>query len=235
MQPITIITPCYNESRIVICFLESMEDVLSLLPYSFQVVVVNDCSTDDTLQLLNEFRFRSAHISLHVVSLASNCGHQAAIYQGFLHAASLPGDRIIVMDSDGEDAPAVIPLLLEERGADVVNVVRSKRSEPLMFRISYSCYKVIFRLITGQRMNYGNFCLISRAVMERAIEAKFTHLAAFLSRQKYPTRYVTANRESRIGGRSKMSFRKLLRHALLSFAEYGYDRQLRFFKRAISR
>src|SRR6187402_533177 len=103
--PITIVTPCYNESVIVTRFLESLESSLGGLPNHFCVVVVNDCSTDNTLDLLRNFRFKANNIRLNIVNLKFNVGHQGAIYQGFLYAKTLKSDHFIVMDADGEDAP----------------------------------------------------------------------------------------------------------------------------------
>jgi len=221
MRPpsITIITPCYNESGVITRFLESLGETLATLPYSFCVIVVDDCSADDTLLLLNDFRFSAGNIFLKIISLESNVGHQVAIYHGFLYAQTLACDHFIVMDSDGEDAPAVIPALLQYTDTDIVNVVRGSRKESLLFRICYYSYKVIFRLMTGKQMNYGNFCLISRNVLETAIASNFSHLAAFLSKQHVNTHYIVAGKEKRIGGRSKMGFVKHFKHAIGSFAE----------------
>jgi len=230
-QPyITIITPCYNESAIVTRFLESLENAIAKLPYRFYVVVVNDCSTDNTLSLLRGFRFKSDNISLNIVNLKFNVGHQAAIYQGFLYAQTLKSDHFIVMDSDGEDSPAAIPDLLTHLDADIVNVVRNKRKESILFKLFYRIYKMIFKFVTGKRMNFGNFCLVSRNVLECAVYSTFSHFAAFLSRQKFSMRYITADREERIGGQSKMGFKKLFYHAFRSFVEYGEDMLMLFFK-----
>ena len=227
---ITIITPCYNESVIITRFLDSLETTLIILPYRFCVVVVNDCSSDNTLQLLKAFQFKSGNISLHIVNLKFNVGHQSAIYQGFLYAQALKSDHFIVMDSDGEDSPAAIPALLENSDADIVNVVRSKRKESMWFKLFYRIYKIAFKFVTGKRMNFGNFCLISRSVLECAVYSTFSHLAAFLSRQKFSIRYITVDREERIGGQSKMGFKKLFYHAFRSFVEYGEDMLMLFFK-----
>lgn len=220
---VTIITPCFNEGPIVIKFLQNLEAAIIPLPYTFTVVVVDDCSADNTLSLLHSFRFKSAAISLNVIALTTNAGHQAAIYQGFLHAKASECNHFIVMDSDGQDAPSVIPALLRHLDADIVNVVRSKRTESMPFRVSYSVYKWLFRLATGKEMNYGNFCLISRKVLLDAVEANFSHFAAFLSKQRCTTKYIIANREPRLGGRSKMGFFKLMGHAFRSFGEYGNE------------
>jgi len=218
---VTIITPCYNEQDAVIRFLRSMEQELISLPYRFTVVVVNDCSTDNTLELLKKFSFSTPDISLEVINLKFNAGHQAAIYQGFLFARSLPGQHFIVMDADGEDAPYVIPQLLALKDNDVVNVVRGQRHESVLFKGCYLIYKALFRLATGKQMNFGNFCLINRAIMEMAIDANFSHLAAFLSKQKCRRQYIVAAKQARLGGTSKMGFRKHVQHAIRSFAEHG--------------
>lgn len=221
MQPdIAIITPCYNEGETVIRFLENLEEVICSLPHMFTVIVVNDCSDDDTQSLLAQFKFRHAGIKLEIVNLAANSGHQAAIYRGLQYAGSLPCGQFIVMDADGEDSPAVIPQLLMHPGADIVHVIRNNRKESWVFRFFYRSYRTIFRLITGKRMNYGNYCLISRKILAQAVASSFLHFAAFLSRMEGNVEYIAADREKRIGGRSKMSYLKLMGHAARSFAEY---------------
>lgn len=227
---ITIITPCYNESAIVTRFLESLEYTLAVLPYRFCVVVVNDCSSDHTLQLLKAFRFKSGKICLNIVNLRFNVGHQAAIYQGLLYAQTLDSEHFIVMDSDGEDSPSAIPALLTHIDTDIVNVVRNKRKESVIFKLLYKVYKIIFKFVTGKQMNFGNFCLVSRSVLDCAVHSTFSHFAAFLSRQKFSMKYITVNREERIGGRTKMGFKKLFYHAFRSFVEYGEDMLMLFFK-----
>ena len=219
--PITIITPCYNENVIAIKFLESLENTLANLPGHFCVVVVNDCSTDDTLSLLKEFHFSNEKLSLKIINLNCNAGHQAAIYEGLLYAQDLESNHFIIMDSDGEDSPAVIPELLNHRNTDIVNVVRSNRRESILFRFCYRIYKIMFRLVTGKQMNYGNFCLISRPVLEHAVRSHFSHFAAFLAKQTCTRQYIVAKKEERLGGQSKMGFKKHFYHAVKSFLEYG--------------
>jgi polyisoprenyl-phosphate glycosyltransferase len=231
--PLTIIAPCFNESQTVVRFLERLESVLSTLPYTFSVVVVDDGSTDDTPLLLQKFTFQSTGLSLEIISLPENLGHQAAIYEGLVYAHALTGDHFIIMDADGEDSPSAIPALLKHTDADIVHVVRNKRRESLFFRFCYYVYKAIFRALTGKRMNFGNFCLISRPVLELAVQSEFAHFAAFLSKQRCTTRYVLADKEARIGGTSKMGFVKLFRHAVRSFSEYRTNNSRLLFKRSV--
>ena len=227
---VTIITPCYNENVTVIKFLENLELVLSGQPRHFQVVVVDDCSIDNTLQLLQQFSFKASNIELKLLHLKFNVGHQSAIYQGLLFASHFPGNDYIVMDSDGEDSPAALPELLQSSGTDIVHVIRGKRQEGLMFKFSYRIYKLIFRLDTGKDMNFGNYCLISRKILDSAVFNTFTHFAAFLSKQKGTRKSFIAEREKRLDGKSKMSFKNLLSHAFKSFVEYGEDLLMVFLK-----
>lgn len=220
---ITIITPCYNEGIVVTRFLEHLENILATLPYNFCVLVINDGSTDNTPGLLKDFQFKIDNAGLDTLNLEHNVGHQSAIYHGLLHAQTYESRHFIIMDCDGQDSPSAIPLLLKYKDADIVNVVRSKRRESMVFRLFYQVYKIIFRVVTGKQMNFGNFCLINRNILERAIELSFAHFAAFLSRQKGSIKSIVVAREVRIGGQSKMGFKKLFYHALKSFAEYEKD------------
>jgi glycosyltransferase involved in cell wall biosynthesis len=200
-----------------------MENVLVDLPYTFVVVVVNDCSTDDTQSQLEAFGFNAPTVSLKIIALNTNSGHQAAIYQGLLFSTTLACNEFIIMDSDGQDAPEVITELLLHRGSEIIHVIRGKRNESVLFRACYYFYRLLFKLFTGKQMNYGNFCLISRNVLETAIAAQFKHFPAFLAKQKLSKRYVIAPREKRLGGRSKMGFGKLINHALNSLSEYNSE------------
>ncbi len=220
-ERIAIITPCFNESDTVIRFLMLLERTLSHIPYHFTVVVVDDCSTDDTLELLKDFAFRAHNMVLDVVTLAYNLGHQRAIYQGLLYSQSLDASQFVVMDSDGEDDPYAILELLTQREADIVHVVRGKRSERPFFRMSYYFYKVIFRFINRQNMNFGNYCMINRKVLDMVVHTSFVHFAAYLSKVRVKHAYVTFDRLKRIGGDTKMNTGSLVFHAFKSLVEYA--------------
>ncbi len=232
MNPIAfaIISPCYNEGTTVIRFLERIEAEIQSLSHHFEVIIVDDCSNDETLQLLKNFSFKATNLRLRLLHLRFNVGHQAAIFQGLLFASERPIGHFIVMDSDGEDSPHAIPELLRHTDADIVHVVRGKRQEHTLFKISYWFYKATFRFITGKRMNYGNYCMISRKIAESAVFHSFTHFAAFLSKQRGSRASFVWEREKRIDGKSKMSYKNLLSHAFKSFVEYGEDLLLVFLK-----
>ena len=229
-ERIAIITPCYNENHTIVRFLEQLEGTLANLPHHFTVVVVDDCSTDDTLPLLYQFDFKTRNLSLNIISLRFNLGHQGAIYQGLLYCQGLDAEKFIVMDADGEDDPiAILDIILEDE-ADIVHVVRGKRNEGLFFRIAYYFYKLLFRIITNKNMNFGNYCMINRKILNAAIHTSFIHFAAYLSKIKANHAYITHNRQKRIGGHSKMNAGSLVSHAFKSLTEYAESLLLIFLK-----
>lgn len=229
-ESIAIIAPCFNENQTVIRFLEQLEETLSPLPYHFTVVVVDDCSTDDTLELLSSFAFGARNLSLDILSLEFNLGHQGAIYQGLLYSRTLTAERFVVMDSDGEDDPHAIVELAANDTADIVHVVRGKRSEGMFFQVAYYFYQLIFRMITRQHMNFGNYCMINRSVLSATLHTSFIHFAAYLSKLKVDRAYVTYDRQKRLGGQSKMRIDSLVAHAFKSLTEYAESLLLVFLK-----
>lgn len=230
IQKVAIITPCYNENRVIIEFLRRIEDAVKYLGVATNVIVVNDGSTDDTLDLLNNFTFQSDLVELTVLNLKFNLGHQRAIYQGLIYAKGLEVDRFIIMDSDGEDDPKAIGDLLNYSEYDLVQVARGKRKESVAFKVSYFFYKILFRFVTGKEMKFGNYCMINRSLLEKTLHSSFIHLAAFLHKQNVKKTHFVFDREKRIEGKSKMKFNSLVYYAFSSLTEYAEDMLMFFLK-----
>lgn len=218
---VAIVTPCFNENDTIMTVLRQLEATLANLPYQFTVVVVDDASTDNTLALLREFTFGADNFSLDIITLPFNLGHQKAIYQGLTYARTLEAERFIVMDADGEDDPQAVIDLMAHEEADVVHVVRGQRNEGVLFRLAYFFYKVLFKVITGKHMNFGNYCMISRPVLDSVVHFSFIHFAAYLSKLKVKHAYIVHDRQKRLGGSSKMNAGSLIFHAFKSLTEYA--------------
>jgi len=229
-ETVVIITPCFNENTTVIAFLKSVENVVQSLDNYFEVVVVDDCSSDNTLNLLSDFKFLAKNITLTVLPLKFNVGHQGAIYQGLIYSQRVNSDKFIIMDSDGEDDPEAIADLVKFDNFDIVNVARGRRKEKLSFQVSYYIYRFIFKIITGKVLNFGNFCMIKKKVLETSCHTSFIHFAAHLSKQKVKSTSIVYNRLKRIDGKSKMNLTSLVHHAFKSFVEYAEDLLMIFLK-----
>jgi glycosyltransferase involved in cell wall biosynthesis len=226
-ESVAIILPCYNEEAVILRFLGLLESKIGQLGVRFQLVVVNDSSNDQTLDLLKTWQPQSKNIGITILDLFFNQGHQGAIYQGLVYAESLNADHLIVMDSDGEDDPEAIGELLKYRHFDVVKVYRGKRNENLRFRIGYQLYKSVFRLITRAEMNYGNFVMISPRILKSAVHFSFIHFAAFLTKQRCTQTGFVWDKSERLGGESKMNLPSLIDHGIKSFIELS--KELLFF------
>jgi len=224
MKPlIAVVLPCYNEEQIIADFMRRLEKQLSVLDYSFHIITVNDSSTDSTLQILADYTPSNKNISISVLDLNFNQGHQGAIYQGMVYADTLNITHCIVMDSDGEDDPKAIKKLVNYLDYDIVKVFRGKRNEHLRFKIGYTIYRLIFRLITGRYMNYGNFVLISKKVLSGAVHNSFIHLAAYLVKQKGRQTGFRWDRNKRLGGKTKMNLAALIEHGIRSMIELSRE------------
>ncbi|HRH71357.1 MAG TPA: glycosyltransferase [Flavobacteriales bacterium] len=224
MQPtLAIIAPCFNESGAVQPFLSELEQVLARVAEDCLLVLVDDGSLDDTRDQALGFRTTAPNVLLKVISLPYNMGHQEAIYQGLLYASTTTAQRFVVMDGDGEDDPGALVELAGIRDASVVFVGRGKRSESVGFQLGYRLYRLVFRIVAGRSINFGNYSMIDRRVLGAVLDRSFVHYAAFLSKQQVPSRIVVRDRRRRLDGISKMGFHDLSVHALRSLIEYGEE------------
>jgi glycosyltransferase involved in cell wall biosynthesis len=129
LSMISVVVPVYNEEEIIPLLHDAVVRAMSKLRDTWEVVYVNDGSTDSTLQLLRNLQLTDTHVV--VVDLSRNWGHMGAISAGLQTAG---GDAVVLMDGDLQDPPDVVPELVEawRRGAQVVTAVRRTRQELLL-------------------------------------------------------------------------------------------------------
>jgi glycosyltransferase involved in cell wall biosynthesis len=161
-----------------------------------------------------------------IVRLALNVGHQRAIAVGLTEAAAVGTDAILVMDSDGEDRPQDVPALLAEHAAEpgaVIFAQRARRSESLWFRAGAKAYRLLFRVLARQTVDFGNFSLIPIAAARRLsyIPDLWNNLPATVMRSRLPYRLVPTDRGRRYAGRSKMNFVGLVVHGMSAMSVYS--------------
>lgn len=220
-----IVCPCYNEENVIELFLDELEDKLVVTDANYVVVVVDDASTDLSLDILKKYNFKSDRFDLRLIRMNFNLGHQESIRQGLIYANELSksADGIIVMDSDGEDDPKAIIELSKIDTFDIVQVTRGKRQETAKFKIGYFFYKLLFRILTGNKISFGNYSLISSDVLRSISKQKYFHYSAFLSKQKFTINSIKYDRQKRLDGNSKMNYQRLIFHGLYSLIEYSEE------------
>ena len=168
MKTLSICAPMYNEKEMVPYFFEKIDEVIKKLSsYKVEILIVNDGSKDNTLELLKEQK--KTHPNLHIVSFSRNFGHEAAVSALLKYSI---GDVVCIMDSDLQDPPELIidMLKLYEQGFDVVNARRiNRKKDPFLKRITAELfYKVISKLSGKIKVpdNVGNYRLLSRQVVD---------------------------------------------------------------------
>ena len=184
--------------------------------YEIHLLIVDDGSTD---VCLTSDRIAQCD-STEVVHLGSNLGHQRAICVGLVRLSTRSDlDAVLVMDSDGEDSvlavhDLVTPILTGR--SDVAVAQRTTRSEGMPFRIFYRLYKLLFRLLTGERLDFGNFSAMSLTALNRLVYSPdlWNHYPCAVMKSRLAVEKIPVAREDRYCGRSKMDLTALTTHGL---------------------
>lgn len=222
-HPLVVVTPVYED-------VEASGQLFKELAAQYRrdvfLVAVDDGSVKQPLGLEG---LEQAGLSGVVLKLKRNVGHQRAIAIGLGYVSQLiqPGQRVVVMDSDGEDLPSTISRLLaclDAEDVDVVVAQRKSRVETWRFKAFYAVYKRFFSLMTGRSISFGNFMALKAHAVKRLVvmQELSIHVAAAVLASKLRTGYCLLSRGPRYAGQSKMNFVGLALHGfkgLMVFAE----------------
>jgi polyisoprenyl-phosphate glycosyltransferase len=208
------ILPTYNDWESCQIVIQELEDLTVRHPLSIQIVLVNDGSTIDPMSF-------DVNIEVTIVHLKLNVGHQRAIAIGLAYVANeiQDYDMVVVMDSDGEDSPKDILPLIEKAQSEknaIVFAQRQRRTEGVFFRIYYFFYKILFRLLTKQRISFGNFSCIPKRMLPKVLvlPSLWNHYSGSIIKSQLPYVMVPIDRGKRYKGASKMNTVSLIIHGL---------------------
>jgi len=217
---VIVVVPVYEDVDSATILFARLSEILGK---SVAIVAVDDGSVTSPLKNIEQ------RIDKTVIHLRRNVGHQQAIAIGlsFVHENRHNYDYVVVMDSDGEDMPESVPSLvesIERNNTDIVVASRRNRNESIQFRWFYQFYKLVFSLLVGRRIGFGNFMVMTPSALDRLVtmpELK-THLAACVLLSKLRIFWEPTDRGQRYAGSSKMNFVSLALHgfrAIMVFAE----------------
>jgi len=220
---ISVIVPVFNEEDSISPFLEKTLSVLENVSLSFEILFVNDGSTDRSLTRLLEFSKNDKR--LRIINFSRNFGKEAALSAGIDHAS---GDAIIPIDVDLQDPPELIPTMIEHwrSGYDVVYGLRvSRDSDSIMKRTSANMFYKIFNRLSPLKIppDAGDFRLIDRRVAEvlKNIPERNRFMKGLFSWVGFKSIPVPYERPVRKSGKTKWSTWRLWNFALdgiLSFS-----------------
>ena len=221
---ISVVVPIYNEEELIIQFHEAVADAMEKTRTQWEVVYVNDGSTDSSLELLKGLQCMDSHVV--VVELSRNWGHMGAISAGLQIAH---GAAVILMDGDFQDPPEILPKLIDawREGGEVVVAVRRSRQEkrkvlaklfPLFYRVmgTLSDYPI--------PLNAGIFSLMSRKVVDSVNQMgeRNRYLPGLRAWVGYRNKVVFYDRQDRLAGDGKLSFVSRIKYAMDAITSFSY-------------
>ena len=122
MKKISLLIPCYNEEESVPLFYKEVTKVLKKIVYEYELLFINDGSTDKTLEVLKKLAEKDQRVKY--LSFSRNFGKEAAMYAGFCNAE---GDYIAVMDADMQDPPCLLPDMIKYLESGEYDSVATRR------------------------------------------------------------------------------------------------------------
>jgi len=227
---ISVVVPVYSEQELLAEFYARTKKVLGGLDptYRHEILFVDDGSTDRSPEILAELARSDS--AVRVISFARNFGHQIAITAGLDHAR---GDVAVIIDSDLQDPPEVIPQMLDKwkEGFKVVYGVRIARDGETGFKRATA--KAFYRLLshlsdTPIPIDSGDFRLIDRKVIDALgeIREQSRYLRGLVSWIGFKQCGVPYHRDSRQAGATKFPLRKMMAFALDGISSFS-ERPLR--------
>ncbi|MCX4764333.1 glycosyltransferase family 2 protein [Streptomyces sp. NBC_01275] len=225
---LSVVIPMYNEEEVLPALVSRLRPVLAdlgaALGAGYEVVAVDDGSTDRTAELLAAFRL--GWPELRVIGLRRNSGHQAALTAGLDRAV---GAYVVSIDADLQDPPEKIPEMLalaRGEGLDIVYGIRADRASDTGFkRWTAGLYYRLVRRLAGPSVpaQAGDFRLLSRAAVDalKALPDQQRVYRLLVPWLGFPSGRVTYERAPRPAGQSKYPLGRMIRLAVDSVTGFS--------------
>lgn len=222
-KTISIVIPIYNEAPNVTPLYTSVKSIIKSLPQKFELIFVDDGSSDDSLKRLRKVARRDKIV--RIVELARNFGKEIAVTAG-IHAAR--GDAAVIMDADLQHPPELLPKFVEEweKGADVVvGVKKYSKDESWFKRFSSESFYTILSKVSSAKItpHASDFRLINRKVIDtfKTFTERNRITRGLIDWAGFERHYIYFEAPPRLHGAPTYSYRKLFGLAMNSFTAYS--------------
>jgi dolichol-phosphate mannosyltransferase len=219
---VSVTAPVLNEEETLPVFYQRVRETLA--ETEFELVLIDDGSTDRTPELLDELA--AADPRVKVVHLSRNFGYQAAVAAGIDHCR---GDAVITIDADLQDPPELMGELIEEwrRGADVVYAVRRERTgESRLKLVTARWFSAIFSRLADLEIpgNVGDYRLLSRRAVDalRRMPERKRFMRGMAVWVGFRQSAVPYDRDPRFAGDTRYRWRTLLRIAFDGITSFSH-------------
>jgi len=220
---LSIVIPAFNEREVLPRSLETLRAIANKANVSYEIIVVDDGSTDDTPDLLD-----TAHATTPEVKgiiLSRQFGKEAGLYAGLKHAS---GKAVITLDADLQHPPNLIPEMLEHwrKGAEIVHGVKQdRRADTFLQRVTASIYNMVFSRLSGFDLRgSSDFKLLDRRVVDVLTKNLpeygrfYRGLSAWVGYRQVSVPFDVAPRES---GERSWGGLKLIRYAVQTMTAFS--------------
>ena len=220
----SIVAPVFNELENVPELYRRVKAAMDPLPGSWELVLVDDGSTDGSTEAIRELARQDKHV--RPVIFARNFGHQVAITAGWDYAR---GEAVIIIDSDLQDPPELIPEMIAKwrEGFEVVYAVRAEREGETWFKRTTASlfYRIVYQITDVKiPLDSGDFRLMDRKVVDVLRQMPERHrfprgMSAWVGFKQIGVEY---KRAARYSGSTKYPFRKMFKLALNAITSFSY-------------
>src|SRR5699024_2772432 len=220
---ISIVLPVYNEEAVIVKTIEVLENFVEKQPQDFELLFIDDGSTDTSVSLIKAMQQK--YLNIKLIKFSRNFGHQLAISAGIRYTM---GDAVVVMYADLQDPPSVIPELIKEwkKGAQVVYGKRKSRAGETWFKkisasLIYRCLQKIASI--NIPLDTGDFRLMDRRVIKelRKMNETDPFVRGLVSWVGFKQTSVEYERKERIAGSSKYPLKKMVNLALSGITSFS--------------
>jgi len=213
---LSVVIPMKNEGEAMHNLFARLLPILNKLPVNYEVVVVNDGSDDNTLDLLIQKQAKLPQ--LKIVDLSRNFGKEAAFYAGFEYSS---GDAVVSIDADLQDPPELILEMVEfwQQGYEIITATREDRSSDMYFnRKSAELFYKFINKISDTKLtpNAGDYRLLDRVAVNAflSLKEKVRFNKGLLTWIGFKEQIIYHKREKRTAGTTKWNFWKLFKFSI---------------------
>jgi len=213
---LSIVVPCYNEEQILEMFYNEIKKILNIIKYDYEIIFIDDGSTDRTPDIIKEFHRTNKRVSL--ISFSRNFGKESGIYAGLSNSK---GNLILVMDADLQHQPKVLLEMIKyiEKGYDTVTTQRiNRKGESFIKRKFSNLFYIIMRKFTDTSIVKGaqDFRLMKRIVVDAILDLKEYNRFSkgIFSWVGFKVKYIKVDNVKRPIGKTKWTFKNLFNYAI---------------------
>ncbi len=219
---LSIVIPLFNEEEVIPFLIEELNKVGAILSKNYEVIFVDDGSTDNTFQLIKKAAAQDHKFK--VIKLSRNFGHQAAFNVGIDFAQ---GNMVLTMDGDLQHPPSLIPTFIKhaEDGFDIVigERLENKQNSKLRGAIGKSFYKLMSAITNLEFRNVSDFALYKRVVVNalKKLPEKERYLRGMIQWIGFKKKYMPYVVEKRKAGTPKYNIKKLTKLVLSGITSFS--------------